>query len=122
MNLLTGSIDPILLILSKKYNNHYEIFHRTSHNLIYFFQSCATVTIHPEQSGKLSTEPTFEESKNYYFWGLVGEHRFNVKGICGDKKVVQIQYQQTVKKYILKRENNSNTNPPYSGADSLSNY
>ena len=67
-----------------------------------FFQSCATVTIHPEQSGKLSTEPNFEESKNYYFWGLVGEHRFNVKGICGDKKVVQIQSQQTFKKYIFK--------------------
>ena len=39
--------------------------------------------------------------KNYY-WGLVGEHRFNVKGICGVKKVVQIQSQQTFKKYIFK--------------------
>ena len=66
-----------------------------------FFQSCSTVTIHPEQSGKLSTEPTFEESKDYYFWGLVGEHRFDVKGICGDKKVLQIQSQGTVSNVIF---------------------
>ena len=66
-----------------------------------FFQSCSTVTIHPKQSGKLSTEPTFEESKDYYFWGLVGEHRVDVKGICGDKKVLQIQSQGTVSNVIF---------------------
>ena len=66
-----------------------------------FFQSCSTVTIHPEQSGKLSTEPTFEETKNYYLWGLVGEHRFDVKEICGDKKVLQIQSQATFKNVLF---------------------
>ena len=66
-----------------------------------FFQSCSTVTIHPKQSGKLSTEPTFEETKNYYLWGLVGEHRFDVKKICGDKKVLQIQSQGTVSNVIF---------------------
>ena len=66
-----------------------------------FFQSCATVTIHPEQSGKLSTEPTFEESRDYFFWGLVGEHRFDVKEICGDKNVLQIQSQGTFKNVLF---------------------
>ena len=66
-----------------------------------FFQSCSTVTIHPKQSGKLSTEPTFEETKNYYLWGLVGEHRFDVKKICGDKKLLQIQSQGTVSNLIF---------------------
>ena len=66
-----------------------------------FFQSCSTVTIHTKQSGKLSTGPTFEETKNYYLWGLVGEHRFDVKKICGDKKVLQIQSQGTVSNVIF---------------------
>ena len=46
-------------------------------------------------------ESTFEETKNYYLWGLVGEHRFDVKKICGDKKLLQIQSQGTVSNLIF---------------------
>lgn len=56
---------------------------------------CSTVTINPEISGKLVSPPTYEDSKSFYFWGLAGEHRVNVVQICGDKKVAQMQSQQT---------------------------
>ena len=66
-----------------------------------FFQSCSKVTIHSKKSAKLTTEPTFEETKNYYLWGLVGEHRFDVKEICEDKEVLQIQSQGTFTNVLL---------------------
>lgn len=56
---------------------------------------CSTVTINPEVSGKLEAEPTYEERKNFYFWGLSGEHRVDVQSICSGKKPVQMQSQQT---------------------------
>ena len=66
-----------------------------------FFQSCSKVTIHSKQSAKFTTEPTFEETKNYYLWGLVGENRFDVKEICEDKEVLQIQSQGTFTNVLL---------------------
>ncbi|WP_371189499.1 Bor family protein [Thalassotalea maritima] len=56
---------------------------------------CATVTIQPEQTVKLSTKPSYQESKHFFLWGLAGEHRVNVTEICGDQKVTQMQSQQT---------------------------
>jgi hypothetical protein len=56
---------------------------------------CSTVTIKPEGSNKLSSQPTYEESKSFYFFGLSGEHRIDVAKVCGDKKVAQMQTQQT---------------------------
>ena len=65
------------------------------------FQSCSKVTIHSKQSAKLTTEPTYEETKNYFLWGLIGKHRFDVKEICGDKEVLQIQAQGTFTNVFL---------------------
>ena len=56
---------------------------------------CSTVTINPKVSDKLETEPTYEERKTFFFWGLVGEHRVDVQSICSGKKPVQMQSQQT---------------------------
>ncbi|MGC2165014.1 MAG: Bor family protein [Gallionella sp.] len=63
--------------------------------LILLLVGCSTVTIQPQQSGKLVTQPTYEESKNFFFWGLAGEFRFDVTKICSGKKVTQMQTQQT---------------------------
>lgn len=56
---------------------------------------CATVTIRPTGGEKVAGAPNYEESKNYFFWGLSGEHTIDVKQICGDKGVDQIQSQRT---------------------------
>ena len=57
---------------------------------------CSTVTIQPDAKPKLSSNPTYEETKDFYFWGLSGEHTVDVKRVCGDKKVLQMQSQMTV--------------------------
>ena len=62
---------------------------------------CATMTIHPNQQVKLSNEPTYEETIPFYFWGLVGEKRIDVKAVCAGKEAVQMQTQATPKDLIL---------------------
>ena len=56
---------------------------------------CSTITIHLKTTGKLISDPTYEDSKPFYFWGLSGEPRIDVNSICGDKSVKQMQSQQT---------------------------
>ncbi len=63
--------------------------------LVMLIGGCSTVTMNPEVSGKLATSPTYEARKQFYFWGLAGEHRVDVTKVCGDKKVTQMQSQQT---------------------------
>ncbi|QDP03082.1 Bor family protein [Thalassotalea sp. PS06] len=62
---------------------------------------CSTVTMQPEQTSKYVNPPTYEDSKNFFFWGLVGEHRVNVTEICGDKEVIQMQSQQTFQEGVF---------------------
>ncbi len=62
---------------------------------------CSTVTINPEVSGKLTAVPEYEDSKSFYFWGLSGEHRVDVKKICGDTEALQMQSQQTLVDGVL---------------------
>jgi hypothetical protein len=56
---------------------------------------CSTVTINPEASKKLVTTPTYQESRSFYLWGLVGEQRVNVHEVCNGSPVKQMQSQQT---------------------------
>lgn len=62
---------------------------------------CSTVTINPEVSGKLTSAPSYEQRKAFYWWGLSGEHRINVKEVCADKGVAQMQTQQTFEDGLL---------------------
>lgn len=57
--------------------------------------ACSTITIQPKKIPKLSTAPTYEERKNFYMWGLVGEERVDVTKICNGSKVKQMQSQAT---------------------------
>ena len=56
--------------------------------------SCATVTIHPTPHQKLTAAPSHTQSLDFFFWGLVGEHHVDVKQICNDAKVIQMQSQR----------------------------
>jgi hypothetical protein len=60
-----------------------------------FIGACASATIRPDGGEKLSGEPAYKESKNYFWWGLKGEHDINVAEICKDKGVDQMQSQFT---------------------------
>lgn len=56
---------------------------------------CSTVTIHPKDSPKFSSAPTYEDSRPFYLGGLVGEERVDVKEVCANQDVKQMQSQQT---------------------------
>lgn len=56
---------------------------------------CSAVTIQPQKIAKLSSTPTYQDSRPFFMWGLVGEQRVDVKKVCGEQAVVQMQSQQT---------------------------
>lgn len=53
--------------------------------------ACSSVTIRPYGGEKDITPPSYQDSKDYYFWGLRGEHDINVTEICQQKRVMQLQ-------------------------------
>ena len=70
-------------------------------SLLALIQGCSTVTIQPKASQKLSSQPSYEESKSFYFWGIHGEHRIDAKQICGEQGILQMQSQQTFANGLL---------------------
>ena len=64
-------------------------------SVMIFMAGCSSVTISPNGMGKLSSEPTYQESKSYYFFGLAGEHHIDVVSICNGEEPLQMQSQQT---------------------------
>jgi len=54
--------------------------------------ACASVSITESQLTEVrSSIPTYEESFNFYLWGLIGEHHINVQEICRDKRAIRMQ-------------------------------
>lgn len=53
--------------------------------------SCATVTIKPGGGARMSGRPSYQDSKPYFFWGLMGEHEIDVGEICQGKTAEQMQ-------------------------------
>lgn len=69
--------------------------------LLIILTGCSTVTIQPKPIGNLHDAPTFETTRPFYFFGLIGEHRVDVKEICQEKTVLQMQTQQTAIDFIF---------------------
>lgn len=63
--------------------------------LLIVLAGCSAVTIQPQKIAKLTSEPTYQDSRPFFMWGLVGEQRVDVKKVCGEQTVVQMQSQQT---------------------------
>ncbi|ATC93099.1 Bor family protein [Pseudoalteromonas tunicata] len=63
--------------------------------------ACSSVTIQPEKITKLSTQPTYQDSRPFFLWGLVGEERVDVKQVCGNSRVLQMQSQATFTDALL---------------------
>jgi len=70
-------------------------------SLIVNLASCSTITIISKTSDKLVSNPTFEERKEFYWWGFSGGHRVDVKKICKKSEIQQMQTQQTFKDSLL---------------------
>jgi len=63
--------------------------------------ACSSVTIRPEGGDKNRGEPSYLDSKPYYFWGLVGEHEVDVNAACEGLAVEQMQTVTTVSDFLL---------------------
>ena len=53
--------------------------------------SCSTVTIRPEGGRRDMRPSAYEERKDFWFWGLVGEGHIDVRKACGEQTVDQMQ-------------------------------
>lgn len=62
---------------------------------------CATITIHPEKSRKLAPPPTYQDTRHFFFWGLAGETRVDVREVCAGRDVAQMQSQATFVNALL---------------------
>lgn len=60
-----------------------------------YLSACATATIRPDGGTRVGGKPAYQETKNYFFWGLKGEHEIDVAAICKEKGVEQMQSQMT---------------------------
>ncbi|MFW2404951.1 MAG: Bor family protein [Gammaproteobacteria bacterium] len=56
---------------------------------------CSTVTIKPRTDVAVSDVPSYEQTRDFFLWGLVGEERVNVSEVCEGKPAAQMQSQQT---------------------------
>ncbi|MFK7729995.1 MAG: Bor family protein [Pseudomonadales bacterium] len=62
---------------------------------------CSSVTIRPDGGEKDHSEPTYLDSKPFYFWGLDGNHRVDVNEVCEGANVSQMQTIVTASDYLL---------------------
>lgn len=62
--------------------------------LAIFLSGCASVTISPVDAPKLTSEPTYEERMDFYFWGLSPDaQQVEVNNVCAGTGVRQMQAQ-----------------------------
>ena len=52
---------------------------------------CAAITITEQGKADFLYRPHYKESKPFFFWGMLGEHRINTQQICRGRPVVQMQ-------------------------------
>ncbi len=69
--------------------------------LIIQLSACSSVTVRPKGGIKDVSEPSYIDSKPFYFWGLVGEHSIDVNEVCDGAEVAQMQTVITVSDWVL---------------------
>jgi len=59
--------------------------------LILLISACSSVTIRPDGGEKDTSDPSYMDSKAFYFWGIKGEHEVDVNELCEGAPVSQMQ-------------------------------
>lgn len=63
---------------------------------------CASVTISPPEEPKLTSAADFEESQDFFFWGLTPEKaEVDAVSVCDGNDIAQMQAQTTVPNALL---------------------
>ena len=52
---------------------------------------CTKVNVVPDGQSVLESDPTWQERQHFFLFGLIGESHVDVRSICGDREVVQMQ-------------------------------
>lgn len=63
--------------------------------------ACASVTMRPYGGEKVTTKPSFQVTKTYYWWGLKGEHTIETEKVCDKRRVLQMQSITTLSNWAL---------------------
>ncbi len=69
--------------------------------LLLSFSACTTVTLRKDGGAKLETEPTYEKTQDFFFWGLMGKRHVYIDRVCNGKDAEQLQTQQTFTNSLL---------------------
>ncbi len=63
--------------------------------------ACSSVSVRPEGGAKLTTAPTYLDSKPFYLFGLIGRHEVDVNAVCEGAEVLQMQTVRTMNDYLI---------------------
>jgi len=69
--------------------------------LVINLTACSSVTIRQDGGDKDTSEPTYMDSKPFYFFGLKGEHEVDVNEVCDGADVSQMQTVMTSSDYVI---------------------
>ncbi len=70
-------------------------------SLVITLTGCAGVTITETGQADFRYRPHYEESKHFFLWGFIGEHHVDVRKICRDRPVKQMQSKFTATNLAL---------------------
>ena len=62
---------------------------------------CSSVNIRTDDAPEKRQEPDYQQRFSYWWWGLRGEHTVNVREVCLEKKVEQLQAVSTFSDTVL---------------------
>lgn len=64
--------------------------------LAIFSTACQTVTISPKgKTIRYSSTPQYQETQNFFLFGLIGESTVNLRSVCPGRAIKQMQTQKT---------------------------
>ena len=69
--------------------------------LILVLTACSSVTMRPYGGEKDTSKPTYQSSKDYYWWGLKNDYEINTTEICQGRRVMQMQSVSTLSDWIF---------------------
>lgn len=64
--------------------------------VLLLLSGCSSVNIRTDGEKETTRPPDFEQTFNYWWWGLKGEHEVNVREVCLGKPVEQMQAVDTL--------------------------
>lgn len=68
---------------------------------IFLLSACAAVNVRTDDQPKTAREADFEQRYHYYWWGFKGKHQLNVRTVCQDQGVEQMQTVYTLRDTVM---------------------